>query len=75
MKPIPVETTARTHPRQPLALFGLGLRPFFLAAALAAVVVVALWLADYAGVLSVQTYYGAVTWHGHEMVFAIPPRL
>ena len=70
MKPIPVETTARIHQaRQPLALFTLGFRPFFLVAALAAVALVAFWLADYGGALSVKTYYGGTTWHGHEMVF------
>ncbi|MFI5399122.1 MAG: NnrS family protein [Candidatus Binatia bacterium] len=60
----------RRHPsRQPLALFALGFRPFFLVAALAAVALIALWLADYGGALSVQTYYGGTNWHGHEMIF------
>lgn len=70
MKPIPVETIATIHdPRQPLALLALGFRPFFLAAAFAAVALVALWLAEYGGALSANTYYGGSTWHGHEMVF------
>lgn len=70
VKPIQVETTAIGHqPRQPLALFALGFRPFFLVAAFAAVVLVTLWLADYGGALSVKTYYGGTTWHGHDMVF------
>lgn len=30
---------------------------------------VVLWLVDYAGTLSVETYYGATNWHAHEMVF------
>ena len=54
---------------QPAALLALGFRPFFLAAAFAAIGLVALWLADYGGVLSVRTYYGDINWHGHEMVF------
>jgi len=67
---MPVEKTASTpQPRQPLALLALGFRPFFLAAALAAVALIALWVADYDGVLSMPTYYGAIAWHGHEMVF------
>ena len=70
MKPIPIDASAKAYqPRQPFALLALGFRPFFLAAGLAAVALVALWVADYSGVLSVQTYYGAVNWHGHEMVF------
>lgn len=68
--PIPAKTVAGTHQhRQPLAVFALGFRPFFLVAGLAAVGLVSLWLADYGGALSVRTYYGAINWHGHEMVF------
>lgn len=67
---IPAKTVIGTHQhRQPLALFALGFRPFFLVAGLAAVALVCLWVADYGGALSVHTYYGAVNWHGHEMVF------
>jgi uncharacterized protein involved in response to NO len=63
---IVVDTPQRS---QPLALLALGFRPFFLVAGLAAVALVGLWVAYYGGALSVSTYYGAVTWHGHEMVF------
>ncbi len=70
MIPVSIETTARTRQvHKSFALFALGFRPFFLAAALAAVALVALWVADYGGAVSLQTYYGTVTWHGHEMVF------
>lgn len=50
-------------------MFALGFRPFFLAAGVAAIGLVGLWIADYAGAISLPTYYGAVSWHGHEMVF------
>jgi uncharacterized protein involved in response to NO len=50
-------------------VFALGFRPFFLAAGVAAIGLVGLWIADYAGAISLPTYYGAVSWHGHEMVF------
>jgi hypothetical protein len=51
--------------RQPLALFALGCRPFFLVAGVAAVALAVLWVADYGGALSVRTYYGDINWHGH----------
>lgn len=54
---------------QPMALFALGFRPFFLMAGLAAVALVGLWLVDYSAVVSVRTYYGAINWHAHEMIF------
>lgn len=70
MTHIPANAVVGTdQQRQPLALFGLGFRPFFLAAGLAAVALVVLWVADYGGALSVRTYYGDINWHGHEMVF------
>lgn len=70
MTPIPAKTVVGTHQhRQPPALFALGFRRFFLVAGLAAVALNSLWVADYSGALSVHTYYGAITWHGHEMVF------
>jgi uncharacterized protein involved in response to NO len=47
----------------------LGFRPFFLGATLAAIGLIVLWLADYAGVFSVRTYYSVTNWHAHEMVF------
>lgn len=55
--------------RRSFALFALGFRPFFLAAALAAVALMALWLADYGGAFAFRNYYGGTYWHGHEMVF------
>jgi uncharacterized protein involved in response to NO len=62
-------STAADTAGQPVAFLALGFRPFFLAAALAAIGLIALWLADYAGVFSVRTYYTATNWHAHEMVF------
>lgn len=51
------------------ALLALGFRPFFLAAGIAAVVLMALWLSIYALGWDAGVYYGAIAWHGHEMVF------
>lgn len=52
------------------AILALGFRPFFLLAGLAAVVLIALWLFVWTGRLpAAGAYYGAVGWHGHEMLF------
>lgn len=52
------------------ALFSLGFRPFFLAAALWAVVATLLWLSIYLLGWHVQTgKLSAVSWHAHEMIF------
>jgi uncharacterized protein involved in response to NO len=67
---IPVEALSRAPvvaPRMPL--FALGFRPFFLAAGVAGIGLVGVWIADYAGAVRLQTTYGPVSWHGHEMVF------
>ena len=51
------------------APFALGFRPFFLGAALWAVVDILLWLTVYRGVDVGPLYYDPLTWHAHEMVF------
>lgn len=56
--------------RNEFSLFHLGFRPFFLAAALFAVVTIFVWLFVYSGRLSFET--GAITpfeWHAHQMVY------
>lgn len=55
------------HPAK-FALFALGFRPFFLAAALFAIVLLVLWLIILQGKISTGALAPAV-WHGHEMVF------
>jgi Uncharacterized protein involved in response to NO len=53
------------------ALFQLGFRPFFLGAALFALLSSVLWFAQYSfGLQSVQlALVGPVQWHAHEMIF------
>jgi uncharacterized protein involved in response to NO len=46
-----------------------GFRPFFLAGALWAPVVVALWLAALSGALTLPTAFDPLAWHRHEMLF------
>jgi uncharacterized protein involved in response to NO len=51
------------------ALFNLGFRPFYLLAALLAMLGIPLWLAQYFGILHAPAYASGVAWHAHEMVF------
>lgn len=60
---------ARTGP----VLFSYGFRPFFLGAAVWAVVAMTLWIAALAGHLEVSGSYGAHAWHAHEMLFGFAP--
>jgi len=49
-------------------LWALGFRPFYLLASGFAAVSIALWVAQYAGLLPVA-YLGGAVWHGHEMIY------
>ncbi|NKN35299.1 short-chain dehydrogenase [Agrobacterium sp. a22-2] len=60
---------ARTGP----VLFSYGFRPFFLGAALHAIVAMALWIAALFLGLAVGGDYGASHWHAHEMLFGFAP--
>jgi uncharacterized protein involved in response to NO len=59
----------RTTPPKGFALFALGFRPFFLGAGLAAVLLMALWLALYRNVGEFGLPFPPVLWHAHEMIF------
>lgn len=61
----------RTHADAPRgsALLAKGFRPFFVLAALYAVVVLPVWILVYAGHLEVGSRMLPTTWHGHELVF------
>lgn len=52
-----------------LALFALGFRPFFLLSALFALLAIALWVPAFVGWLALNSYYGQIGWHSHEMIF------
>jgi uncharacterized protein involved in response to NO len=54
--------------REPLALWNLGFRPFYLLASIFAAVSILLWIADYAGVLP-GGFLRDPVWHAHEMLF------
>ena len=51
------------------ALFALGFRPFFSAAGISAVLLLAAWLGIWSGAFGVSSYYGPIPWHSHEMLF------
>ncbi len=54
--------------RRPGVLWGLGFRPFYLLAASFAALSVALWGAQFAGLLP-GAYLAGPAWHAHEMLF------
>jgi uncharacterized protein involved in response to NO len=51
------------------ALFSYGFRPFFLGAAIWAVLSMALWVGSLVGLWQIAPGYGALAWHAHEMLF------
>jgi len=55
------------------ALFALGLRPFYLAAAIFAALAVPAWYAAYRGWLIIGGAFPALAWHSHEMLFGFAP--
>lgn len=61
------EPPAPAHSHQGGPLLALGFRPFFLAASLSGVLLVALWLLIWSGHLDPGAYYGSsIGWHSHE---------
>ncbi len=58
---------------QGIPLFGSGFRPFFLFAAVYAVIAMALWLAELEGYGILALEIDAVNWHQHEMLFGYTP--
>ena len=50
-------------------VFTLGFRPFYLVAAVFAVISLPVWLGFYVGVISSGGYLAGLDWHSHEMVF------
>jgi uncharacterized protein involved in response to NO len=50
-------------------LFSYGFRPFFLGAAVWAVIAMILWIGSLAGLWTLAEGYGALPWHAHEMIF------
>lgn len=62
-------TMAKLRAYRGPALFSYGFRPFFLFGAIQAGVMIPLWLAVFAGDLSLPTAFAPRDWHVHEMLF------
>ncbi|HNP37626.1 MAG TPA: NnrS family protein [Woeseiaceae bacterium] len=56
-------------PRRQLALFAVGLRPFYALAGLFAFLAIPIWVANYVGLLRFDGYLISLFWHQHEMIF------
>jgi uncharacterized protein involved in response to NO len=54
-------------------LFALGFRPFYLGAAVFALLAMPVWLALYAGLPMPTQAMSGLTWHMHEMIFGFAP--
>jgi uncharacterized protein involved in response to NO len=64
-----LQSETRNIKRPAFTIFALGFRPFFLSAAIFAVVLLARWVFTFAGSHEFPNYYGALGWHSHEMIF------
>jgi len=64
-----MSTAHQTHKPTALPLLALGFRPFYLFAAVFAIVAVPAWLVSYAGGDLAGNYLHGVAWHSHEMIF------
>jgi uncharacterized protein involved in response to NO len=52
-----------------LPLFSYGFRPFFLGAAISAIVALGVWIGSLAGVWQLSPGYGPPAWHAHGTLF------
>lgn len=50
-------------------VLALGFRPFFISAALSALILMLIWLGAWSGAYPLPAYYGAIGWHSHEMLY------
>ena len=55
------------------ALLSLGLRPFFLGAAIWAALIILIWLPVLWGMISLPSEFSPVAWHSHELIFGYLP--
>lgn len=61
----------RAHRGAPIWL--IGLRPFFLSAAIWALLTLSVWLPMLAGSLSLTTAFSPLEWHSHELLYGYVP--
>ena len=58
-----------THQPPRSAFLALGFRPFYLMAAVYALLALPGWLASYFGWIAWDGYLQGISWHSHEMIF------
>jgi uncharacterized protein involved in response to NO len=68
-----MNTAAQARAWQGPALFSFGFRPFFLAAAVQAALMVGLWVPWYLGMITVPSAFPPAAWHAHELLFGYVP--
>jgi len=56
-----------------MPLLALGFRPFYLVAAVFAVVAVPMWVLSFLGKAQTGNYLHGLAWHSHEMIFGFAP--
>jgi len=56
-----------------VSVLALGFRPFYLLAAIFAVIALPLWIGTYTGALALDARMPGLTSHGHEMIFGFAP--
>lgn len=54
-------------------VLALGFRPFYLAAAIFAVLALPVWIGSYLGAWAIQGEMTGLVWHTHEMIFGFAP--
>jgi uncharacterized protein involved in response to NO len=62
-----------TGPIAGMPLLALGFRPFYLLAAIFAIVAVPHWVSSFLGAAQTGNYLHGLTWHSHEMIFGFAP--
>ena len=62
-------TAQQKNKLTPVALLALGFRPFYLVAAMFAIVAIPAWLVSYTGGDLAGNYLQGMAWHSHEMIF------
>ena len=61
--------------RAPFPILSIGFRPFFLAGALFATLLIALWVPWFLGLVTVPSAFPPPAWHAHELLFGFVPAI
>ena len=58
-----------------MPLLALGFRPFYLLAAIFALLVLPVWIMSFLGGTQTGSYLQGIAWHSHEMIFGFAPAI